>query len=174
MLLWGPPELWDSILCLFCTIWCWELIPDAWKVALVKFIAKHGCTDLHDLSQHRPLTLRAILGKLYTQIVLIRLKALAGHTIPAMQLGFQSKLSADLALWIVQMLAHEQHRAKREAWFLLCDWSKCFDKVWRSLTLLVLHARGVRGKLWVTVDAWIQGTTVTAFVAGVATDPFLQ
>lgn len=174
MLLWGPPELWTTILLLFKTIWMWELIPEAWKIALTKFIPKAGCPDLHDLSEHRPLTLRSILGKLYTQVMLFRLKALLDASLPKPQIGFQSQMSSDLALWLAQMLAHEQHREGREAWFLLCDWSKCFDRVWRSLTLLLLHAAGVTGKLWLAVEAWINGTTVTAFFIGVSTDPFPQ
>jgi hypothetical protein len=104
----------------------------------------------------------------------MRLKAIVDSSLPKAQIGFQSKMSSDLALWLAQMLAHEQHREKREAWFLLCDWSKCFDRVWRSLTLLLLHAKGVRGKLWLAIEAWINGTTVTAFFLGVFTDPFLQ
>jgi exonuclease III len=172
MVLWGPPVLWTTLLALFSTMWSWEIVAECWKLGHTKYIPKSGCKDPYDIALYRPLTLRAILGKLYTQILLTRLNVILHPHIPKSQFAYQAQMSSDLALWTVRMSIMEQVVSHREVWVLLCDWAKCFDKVWRELVLLIIHAHGVRGKLWLAVHDWINGTTIVACFLGVTTKAY--
>ena len=173
MILEAGQGLKTTILNLMRMVWEWGIIPDCWKVAIVRYLKKtEGSLDA-DITQHRPITLKAILGKLFTRIILIRMKVILEPRIPFNQLGYQSQMDAYTSLWGFRQLLSEQTRHGRNTWALLCDWAKAYDKVWRAEVLLLINAMGITGNMWLVLDEWIHGTTMVAFFNGTATDPYL-
>jgi hypothetical protein len=99
MLLWATETTIDVLIPLFTAIWWWKVIPACWKPGLVRWAPKGGCMVAADLTKHRPLTLRAIIGKLFTRVMLLRLKFVLEHHIPHTQVGYQAQLDSTSALW---------------------------------------------------------------------------
>ena len=162
----------DTIFKLFVLMWKWATIPECWKIALVKYIKKSGDALDMDISQHRPITLKAILGKLFSRVMFIRLKIILEPWIPFPQLGYQAELDSYSVLWAVRRLFQERTETGNGVWALLCDWAKAYDKVWRAMVLLLIHAMGITGELWILIDKWIHETVLIAFFNGVATDQY--
>ena len=172
MILMAGKGLQTTILNLMRLIWEWGVIPDCWKMAIVRYLKKTTSSLNTDISQHRPITLKAILGKLFTRIILTRLKVILEPQIPFNQLGYQSEMDAYTSLWAFRQLLNEQTQRGKNAWVLLCDWAKAYDKVWRAEVLLLINAMGVTGNMWLILDEWIHGTTIVAFFNGTATGPY--
>lgn len=173
MILEAGPRLREAVLDLMRLVWEWGIIPDCWKMAIVRYLKKtQGSLDA-DIAQHRPITLKAILGKLFTRIMLVRLKMMLEPHIPFNQLGYQSQMDAYTSLCAFRQLMNEQTRHGRNVWALLCDWAKAYDKVWRAEVLLLINGMGVSGNMWLILDEWIHGTTMVAFFNGTATAPYL-
>ena len=152
-------------------VWGWAVIPACWLWALTKYIPKSGNTVAAEISGHRGIGLRAILGKTFTRILLARLSAITGEHRCPMQLGFWDGMDSMAALWVVRAVVAEREAEGAGVWLLMCDWAKAFDKVWRDLVMLLLHAMGVTGTLWLLVDSWINSTVVVAVFRAVVTPP---
>ena len=162
MLLWATETTIDVLIPLFTAIWRWGVIPACWKLGLVRWAPKSGCMVAADLTKHRPLTLRAIIGKLFTRVMLLRLKFVLEPHIPHTQVGYQAQLDSTSALWALRQLMETCHKRGTPLWLLLCDWSKAYDKVWRALMLLLINSLGVQGPLWTLVDEWVHDSVLIA------------
>ena len=162
MLLWASDTVINVLIPLFATIWRWGVIPNCWKLGLVRWAPKGNCMVAADLTKHRPLTLRAIIGKLFTRVMLLRLKFVLEPHIPHTQVGYQAQLDSTSALWALRQLMEICHKRGTPLWLLLCDWSKAYDKVWRALMLLLINSLGVHGPLWMLVDEWVHDSVLIA------------
>ena len=131
LLLWASDTVINVLIPLFVAIiiWRWGVIPNCWKLGLVRWPPKGNCMVAADLTKHRPLTLRAIIGKLFTRVMLLRLKFVLEPHIPHTQVGYQAQLDSTSALWALRQLMETCHKRGTPLWLLLCDWSKAYDKV---------------------------------------------
>lgn len=59
---------------------------------------------MSDIGKHRPVRLRAILGKLFTRIMLTRVKLYIEPHIPKCQLGFQAMMNNYVSTWATKNL----------------------------------------------------------------------
>ena len=166
MILWAGEAFHDCFFNLVNLVWQWALIPECWRMAIVRYLKKTAAASDMDISKHRALTLKSILGKFVTRIKLVRLKVILDQHIPPSQVGYQSELGSYMSVWAFRRLVLEQIGLGLDVWILLCDWAKAYDKVWRAMVLLLINAMGVTGKLWMLIDAWIHGTIMTAVFNG--------
>lgn len=173
MLLWAHASLIEALLLLFIIVWESQSIPAAWLMVLMVYMAKKDAPDKTHIASCRPLSLRSVLGKLFTRVLYLRLKTILKDVYPLEQMGYKEGLGSDAALWAIRQLIKEATDSDSEVWALLCDWSKAYDRVWRALVMLILHAHGVNGTLWILIYRWLHDTTYVAEFNGVATSPFL-
>ena len=66
-------------------------------------------------------------------------------------MGYKEGLGSDAALWAIRQLIKESTDSGSEVWALLCDWFIAYDRVWRALVMLILHAHGVNVTLWILI-----------------------
>jgi len=141
-------------------------------MAIVRYLKKQSSALDMDISMHRALTLKSVLGKFFTRIMLVRLSLILSPHIPHSQVGYQAQLGSYTTVWAVKRLVREIISSGSQVWVLLCDWAKAYDKVWRAMVLLIINAMGVTGNLWLLTHEWIYGTVTVAFFNGVVTDPY--
>ena len=172
MILWPLAYLCEVLVRLFAIVWDAARVPEAWLMVLLLYMIKSKSSDPNLISSYRPLSLRSVLGKLFTRIIYRRLQLLLVNVYPVEQMGYKEWLGADVALWAVRQLFAEQLDEGKDVWMVLCDWQKAYDKVWRAQVMLLLHAYGVHANLWLLIYRWVHDTTYVADFNGVATDPF--
>lgn len=176
MIVWAGRDMRKCIFKLMLLLWRLKELPPPWTLALDRYIPKPGCRGGADISMHRPVRLRSVMGKMFTIIWLLRLKGVMAGKMPDMQFGFQAHMDSYTAVWALQQAMMQQasndKEVGREVWLLLCDWAKAYDKVWRDMSMLLLHAHGVRGTLWQLIDMWINKTVIEATFNGTCTERF--
>ena len=116
-------------------------------MAILRYLKKNTAATDMDISQHRALTLKSVLGKFVTRLKLLGLKVILNPHIPHSQLGYQPGLGSYTSVFTFRNLIAEQIEMGEEVWVLLCDWAKAYDKVWRAMVLLNINAMGVTGPL---------------------------
>lgn len=115
--------------------------PTAWKTAKIVPIPKPG-KDLKRPENHRPISLLSTLSKVFERILLprIRLPLTENDFLRIEQFAFQERLSAELQLLrITEFISDKMNRRQYTAGIFL-DVEKAFDKVWKDMLLVKLHA----------------------------------
>jgi len=135
-----PAEFWQAILATdseagrwateFCnTCWTQTAVPMQWHLARVAAIFKKGAHD--DPANYRPISLLCVVYKLFTSILLRRLKAAgAENRIWSTQFGFKSLTGTRDALFLARrMIEAAWDAADGKLMLLALDWAKAFDSV---------------------------------------------
>ena len=173
MLLWAHASLIEALLLFFIVVWESQSIPATWLMVLMVYMPKKDAPDRTHITSCRPLSLHAVLEKLFTSVLYLRLKTILKDVYPLEQMGYKEGLGSDATSWAIRQLIKESGDSESEVWALLCDWSKAYDRVWRALVMLMLHAHGVNGTLWIHIYKLLHDTTYVAEFNGVATSPLL-
>ena len=159
MLLWAATSTVPVFMALAQLVWAWGVVPLYWRIALQTYVPKPSCKNMSAIAEHRPIALRVILAKLMAQVLLLRVSVTTSLMVPKWQMGFTAGMDSRAAFWAVGQLILEKRETKSEVWLLLCDWAKAYDTVWRAMVMLILHAWGARGKLWLLIADYIADPT---------------
>lgn len=144
--------------------------PSSWKKANV--IALHKKKSKSSPSNYRPISLLAIISKVFEALVCIPLTRFLGPLLNPRQFGFRTgHTSLDLLTnmsqrWINTLKAGGEVRA------VALDISKAFDKVWHEGLLFKLKRFGVRGPLLAWIESFLTDRAQRVGV-GTAFSPFL-
>jgi hypothetical protein len=101
ILLWAHDSLAEALLLLFVIVWESQSVPAAWLMVLMVYMAKKDAPDQIHIAACRPLSLRSVLGKLFTRVLYLRLKTILKDVYPLEQMGHKEGLGSDAALWAI-------------------------------------------------------------------------
>ena len=142
-----------------------QITPRGWHVDLVHYVHKGGSDG--SLSNHRPLALIEVLRKVFTGIVVNRMRRdwsrlkVLGECNP----GFQARRTTANAILSVRTAAEHCAATKTEMTVLLDDLQRCFDTPANTVIELALMRLGVPA-FYVTmlndIDMHSVKSTVTA------------
>ena len=151
----GGPALEAVITSLTNRVWSEEAVPSSWQLGTLVPLYKAG--DAAEPSNYRPITLGAVLGKIYCQILLSRLTSIVDPSagpapgitpLAEEQAGFRrGRGCADHVFILLSTLDDSRSRGLPVIAVFL-DFRKAYDSVWRDGLWTKLHQRGVQGKLW--------------------------
>jgi len=155
---------------------CWDLqqTPVQWHMARVAAIFKKGAHD--DPANYRPISLLCVVYKLFTSVLLQRLKrAGAEERIWPTQYGFRSGSGTRDALFLARrMLEATWQVADGKLMFLALDWAKAFDSVSPAALCNALRRFGLPSKVIRMVEAIYDDRTFFVREGGADSSPHRQ
>ena len=120
-------------------------MPTAFDLARIVAVYKTNGKDTGDPDNYRPIALLQTCYKLYTTLLLNRLKQGISDRVHKYQYGFQKKLSVDNAVFSILRAVELAHSYKNwPLYVLLLDWAKAYDKVNIGRMLKALRRLGFR------------------------------
>ena len=104
-----------------------QLVPKAWKNALVVLIHKKGNTS--DIKNYRPISLLPIMYKVFSNILLQRMIRTLDFHQPREQAGFRAGYSTIDHLQVVNQLQEKANEYNMPLCFAFVDYEKAFDSI---------------------------------------------
>jgi len=170
MLVWGGEGTVQMLTPLYKEVWNTAKMPTEWNKALVRYIYKGKGSKL-EVSNYRPISLLSVIAKLYTVILLPWVGEAVGPHLVVEQGCAKPNQGHVEHLWAFMSLAEDAMEGRdgegegMHAFF--ADAHKAYDQVWRDGLYLTLYTQGVRGKLWASVQAWLNGAVAVTDWNGV-------
>lgn len=151
--------------------WTSNLAPSEWKGSLFTFLYK-GKGDRLDPDNFRGISLLSVCAKVYTQILLARLRPILEPGLSESQCGFRPGRGCPDLHFSLRRLTEIAHAHRAPLWVAFVDFKKAFDSVNRAALWAVLASRGVPSKLITLVQDLYDGCEGRVRVDSAVSDPF--
>ena len=147
------------------------ILPTQWKHAYITPIHKKG--DRTNPKNYRPISLTSVVCKTMEHVVVSQLtKYLEMNKILTKnQLGFREHHSCELQLFVTVDDIARAINNKLQVDVAVLDFSKAFDKVTHSRLVHKLEYYGVRGKLLIWLESFLNNRTPQIVVEGESSTP---
>ena len=112
--------------------------------------------EIWDLDNYRGIAIGSSLGKVFSLILLERLKTLTetSHPISPNQVGFQKNHRTSDHVFVLNTIVNKLVKVdKKKLYVAFIDFRKAYDKINRDLLLLKLQRIGVKGKLYENIKS---------------------
>uniref|UniRef100_H3B4N3 Reverse transcriptase domain-containing protein n=1 Tax=Latimeria chalumnae TaxID=7897 RepID=H3B4N3_LATCH len=129
---------------LFNKVWKEEKIPEDWKHGIIVKLPKKG--DLSDCNNWWDITLLSTPGKIFSRILLERMKISAEKTIREEQAGFRENRSC-MDNIVIRNIAKQCLEWNTTAYFNFIDFEKAFDSLHRESLWKILDLYGIPTKV---------------------------
>ena len=151
----GDKALYSALSVLFNYSYRHSVVPLHWTQSLVVPLYKDG--DKTSADSYRPISLTSCIMRTMEHLIQERLLALVSDKLHPYQYGFRPQHSTYNAihhmLEDVHTATREQRKSATPVVFL--DLRKAFDRVWHDGLLEMLRRRGVCGRIWLWLRAFI-------------------
>jgi hypothetical protein len=144
----SPSDL-SILLRFYNSIWTEGHYPKMWRVSLVIPMLKQG-KDRSDLNSYRPIALSNCISKLLEKIVNKRLVWYLEHKIilSKAQSGFRRGMSTEDHIAFLQDMINKVLAVRQHLVVIFIDFTKAFDRVWRTGLFIRLRAIGICGNMF--------------------------
>ena len=159
-----------ELLDLYRTCWEQEKVPKEFKDAQIVTIFKKG--DKTMCGNYRGISLLSVAGKIYSKIILNRLKTLSEKILPESQSGFRSKRSTNDMIFSIRQLQEKAMEQKQDLYIAFFDFKKAFDTVNREMLWKVLTILGCPQKFVNIVKDFHENTEANILISGTTSDNF--
>ena len=150
-----------AILDLFNDIFKADLpVPREWRKSRVTVIFKKGDATLPQ--NYRPVAIISVLCKLFSIVLLGRVKPILESIQEEEQAGFRTGYGCSDVIHVLRMLAEKAHEWGEELWVASLDLEKAFDKVFHTSVLECLSDAGVDSNI--TRSLWLFYAKQVAYV----------
>lgn len=102
-------------------------IPASWNISRLVVLCKKG--DAAFPKNYRPIAIISVLNKLFSGVILARVKTVLDALQPPEQAGFRPDFSCSDAVHCLRMIAEKSEEWGLEVWAASLDLEKAFDKV---------------------------------------------
>ena len=164
-----------KVLEVFNEIWTTGRFPDSWHFAHVIPIPKRD-RNREDPNSYRPIALTECLCKVMERIVKNRLTFYleSNNLLSDRQCGGRKHRSTVDHLVLLQEEINTAIATRKYLVASFLDIEKAFDMTWRSGVLKKLHAFGLRGRLPIFIQQFINDRTFAVKLNNIITDTFVQ
>jgi hypothetical protein len=132
--------------CVIVAVWMSGKAPLDWKRALIVPLFK-GRGSARDATNHRPISLLSIPGKVYALILLHRVSDQVDSQLLESQCAFRSKRGLSDATYTLRSIMYKSYRYKQSLYLAFVDLRKAYDSIPRDALWRVLSAYGVEPKV---------------------------
>jgi hypothetical protein len=149
----GENTVVDALVLLFNFVFESEVWPERWGDGLIVPLHKHD--SRLDPGNYRPITLLAVVGKLFGSVVNARLQIFSEATgsISDEQGGFRRNRSTSDQIFILREVLASRKERDLPTYATYIDARKAYDTVWREQAYVRIHDSGVKGKAWRMLQA---------------------
>jgi len=138
------------------TIWETETVPEEWKKAVIVPIFKKK--DKTDCNNYRGVSLLCHCSKIFTRILLQRMRNRTEEILSEEQAGFRANRSTIDQIFTLRQMAEKYMEMNRDLYVGYIDFRKAFDSVWREGLWRVLRNYGFPEKIVRILENLYEGT----------------
>ena len=155
---------------LFEKIWTEEKYPNDWKEGHLVKIPKKG--DLSNCNNYRGITLLSIPGKVFTRILLERIKETVDGQLRDNQAGFRKNRSCTDQIAALRIIVEQSIEWNSPLLVNFIDFEKAFDSIDRDTLWKLLRHYGIPPKIVTLIQKMYDGTSCKVLHEGRLTDSF--
>ena len=160
----------ETLFQLFTKIWETEEMPDEWKEAHLIKIPKKG--DLSECGNYRGISLLSIPSKVFSRILLNRIKTETDCKLREEQAGFRQGRSCTDHIATLRNIVEQSMEWESPLLITFVDYEKAFDSVDRKILWRLLDHYGIPPKLVNLIKKIYEGTSCKVVHDGKLTDSF--
>jgi exonuclease III len=151
-------------------VWTEESVPAEWKRAII--IPLHKKKDKMDCNNYRGISLLCHSSKIYTSIVLHRLRKRTDEILSEEQAGFRAGRSTIDQIYTLRQLAEKCTEFNKDMYICYIDFKKAFDSIWRAGLWRVMRSMNYPEKIVRILENMYEGTFSAVRIKGELTDWF--
>ena len=155
---------------LFCKIWQEEEIPTEWKEGYLIKLPKKG--DLSNCANYRGITLLSVPGKVFSRILLNRMKDAVDAQLRDQQAGFRKDRSCTDQIASLRIILEQSQEWNSSLYINFLDFEKAFESVDRGSLWKLLRHFGVPEKITKIIKNTYEGLTCRVVHKNQLTDAF--
>ena len=155
---------------IFNAIWVQEKTPKDWARMLVTPIHKKG--DKLNPGNYRAISLLSIPGKVFSRILLNRMKLKTEEATGESQFGFRPGRGTVDAIFIVRQVIEKAQEHRVPLHFNFVDFKAAFDTVWRKALWKMMIAIGIDPKIVRIIESLYNETECAVVIDGQLTEWF--
>ena len=137
-------------------IWEDEIFPADWKRAVI--VPIHKKKDKLDCNNYRRISLLCHCSKIFTSILLDRLRSKTEEILSEEQAGFRASRSTIDQIFTLRQLAEKYAEFSKNLYICYVDFKKAFDSIWREGLWKVMRHLGYPEKLIRLLESLYRGT----------------
>jgi len=122
-------------------------------------IPKPNKEDYNNCRSYRPITLESVVGKLFERVIKTRLtwKLESEGSIANTQYAYRKQKSCTQTVLRIVNSISEAEKEKKQPVLVMMDYESCYERIWRAGLLKKAYDKGVKGRLWVYLDNFLNG-----------------
>ena len=155
---------------IFNIVWRTERTPKDWGKMLVTPIHKKG--DKQKPENYRAISLLSIPGKVFSRILLDRMKSKTEEATGESQFGFRPNRGTVDAIFIVRQIIEKAKEHHVPLHFNFIDFKAAFDTIWRRALWKMMTAIGVDPKIVRIIETLYDNTKCAVVIDGQLTEWF--
>ena len=155
---------------LFEKIWNEEAFPDEWKEGHLIKLPKKG--DLGNCNNYRGITLLSVPGKVFSRIILQRIKFQVDEKLRDQQAGFWKNRSCADQIATLRIILEQSIEWNSPLLVNFVDFEKAFDSVDRETLWKLMRHYGIPGKIVTLTRKMYEGSSCRVIHNGEMTVPF--
>ena len=170
-----PENALSTLLHIFNDIWTTGVFPDSWRLATVISIPKPG-KDHAEPTNYRPIALTSCLCKTLERMINKRLVWYleSNDLISPIQSGFRSERSTNDHLIRLETFIRDAFVNREHVVSVFFDLEKAYDTTWRYGILKDLHDLGLKGRLPLFIQSFLEDRTMQVRVGSTLSDLYDQ
>ena len=137
-------------------IWEDEIFPLDWKRAII--VPIHKKKDKLDCNNYRGISLLCHCSKIFTSILMDRLRSRTEEILSEEQAGFRASRSTIDQIFTLRQLAEKYTEFSKSLYICYVDFKKAFDSIWREGLWKVMRHLGYPYKLIRLLESLYEGT----------------
>lgn len=165
MLKFGGNALAEELLHIISAAWKESKCPKSWKEAILTYIHKGKGSKLQP-DNYRGISLLSVCGKVYTNIIIARLKPVLEPSLHEAQCGFRPSRGCADQLFSIRRLNELSAAGRAPLFAAFVDYRKAFDSVHRTAMWTLLRNRGVDPHLVDIIEDLYDGCSGEVLVQG--------
>lgn len=165
-----PNEMAKALQPLFQDVWLQETFPDDWNTGTIVKIPKKG--DLTRCDNWRGITLLSVPSKVFTRVILNRIKGVVEGSIRKEQHGFRKNKSCVDLINTVRIILEQSQEYQSPLYLAFIDFVKAFDTIDRSFIWETLENMNLDRKIIRVIRALYENYRCQVEHRGKVTDAF--
>ena len=147
-----------------------EQVPTDWKKMLVIPVYKKG--DRLETENHRAIALLSIPGKVFSKILLDKMKVKTESAMSDRQYGFREGRGTMDAIFIVRQIIEKAKEHNVKIHFNFIDFKAAFDTIWRKALWKMMRSIGINSKIVTILEELYENSTCAVIISGQLTEWF--
>eukprot|EP00795_Rhopilema_esculentum_P010044 gene10044-biopygen12706 len=150
--------------------WITENMPSEVTDPNITILFKKG--DRSQCGNYRGISLLSVVGKLFADILLQRLKRIADKVYPQSQSGYRENRSTIDGIFTLKQLMEKAREQRQNMYIVFVDFTKAFDTVNRDFLFQILGKLGCPPEFIRLIQSLYSEVNARLIVDGVLTEPF--